>query len=68
MTIRELVDTYEKVAALKLRIQWGARAYRARETMRPIDRHSWLPGWSPKVGLSCGLKRTIPFQMEKDGE
>ena len=39
-----------------LRVDWGARADRGREGMRPPPGLAPLPGWDARVPLHSGLK------------
>jgi len=57
MTLREVVQLYEEVYAVKLNVEWGAVPYREGTVMRP-----WLPnedeildGWAPIINLQKGL-------------
>ena len=55
MTLRELVALFERTNNVKCRINWGARAYRAREVMKPTYAFRAVPGWQPAVSLQDGL-------------
>lgn len=57
--LRELVGIYEHEIGQTLNIEWGGRAYRAREVMQPWSRGVTLPGWSPRVSLREGIRRIV---------
>jgi nucleoside-diphosphate-sugar epimerase len=56
VSIRELVQLFEKAAGRPLEADWGARAYRAREVMRPPAGGETLPGWTPTIELEQGIR------------
>lgn len=47
LTLRELAAKYEQEHNVRLNIEWGARAYRVREVMKPY-KGNVLPGWEPR--------------------
>jgi len=55
LTIREVVELFERVRGVTLRVRWGARPYRARETFAAWTEGSTLPGWVPHIPLERGL-------------
>lgn len=55
--LRELVDLYQRVNGLTLKVDWGAQPYRPREVMRPWNRGKPVPGWEPAVSLEEGLRQ-----------
>jgi len=57
LPLTELVSIYEKVAGMKLPIDWGKRSYRSREVMVPWNKGRSLVGWHPKVSLAEGIRR-----------
>lgn len=57
--LREVVALYERVADIRLPVEWGARPYRSREVMRPWSWGTPVPGWRPRVGLEEGLARVL---------
>lgn len=59
INLQEIVRLYEKMAGVKLPINWGGRQYREKEIMRPWDRGEPLPGWLPKVTLADGIRSII---------
>jgi nucleoside-diphosphate-sugar epimerase len=56
LTLKELVETYQRVTEKELNIQWGGRPYRTREVMVPWSSGHRLEGWSPKVPIEIGIK------------
>lgn len=59
LPLREVADLYARTSGRKLNIKWGGRSYRPREVMRPWTGGVSLPGWTPKVPLEMGLRRTV---------
>ncbi|HZX25681.1 MAG TPA: NAD(P)-dependent oxidoreductase [Telluria sp.] len=57
LPLRELAALYARVTGLPLNIEWGGRAYRNREVMRPWTQGRPLPGWAPQVPLEEGIAR-----------
>ena len=55
LSLKELVEKYERINKCKLNINWGKRQYRAREVMSLWDKYECLPGWSQDVTLADGL-------------
>ena len=55
--LRELVEVFARVTGMAVKVEWGARPYRARETMAPWSKGVRLPGWTPKLTLEEGLRR-----------
>lgn len=56
LTLRSLVEAWSgAVGEPSLRVNWGARPYRAREVMIPPCVAPRLPGWAPAVTLAEGL-------------
>ena len=51
ISLRELAGIYENLHNVRLNINWGGRAYRKREVMRPY-RGNVLPGWKALVLLN----------------
>jgi len=60
LTLKELVESYEKVKGHDANIRWGGRSYRTREVMDPRSGVQILPGWEPKVSISEGLASLEP--------
>ena len=59
MTLRELAKVFATELSGKLKINFGALPYRERETMVPMSKGEILPGWTPKVPLREGIRRTF---------
>jgi nucleoside-diphosphate-sugar epimerase len=59
VNLRELVEIYETVTGIPLKIEWGGRPYRDREVMLPWTRGETLPGWKTEVSLQEGIKRIL---------
>jgi nucleoside-diphosphate-sugar epimerase len=57
--LKDLVKLYEQVPRSKLKIEWGARPYRAREVMVPWDKGESLPGWRPLTSLQEGIRKLL---------
>ena len=62
MTLKELVNMFEKVTGKKLNINWGKRPYRPREVMIPWEKGKAIPGWKPRVSLEEGIRKTLNEQ------
>ncbi len=56
ISLKELVATVETISNTKIRVQWGARPYRAREIFTPWTGFDKLPGWRSQIPLKSGLK------------
>jgi nucleoside-diphosphate-sugar epimerase len=59
LTLRALVARLDALTGTPCRIDWGARPYRAREVMQPWSGQPALPGWTPRISLDEGLRRTF---------
>lgn len=60
ISLRSLVEIYEKHIGKKININWGSRQYRKREVMNPWGYFKKVPGWTPVYttkffGLRNGL-------------
>jgi len=64
LSLQELVRVYEAATGERLSIQWGGRAYRAREVMIPWQFGSLLPGWSPKISFDQGLRKIFKMHSK----
>ncbi len=62
LTLKELSTLFEESTQSKLNIDWGGRAYRQREVMRPYSLGKGVPGWEQKYKLKDSIKQTL---MEK---
>jgi nucleoside-diphosphate-sugar epimerase len=56
VSLRSLVEIYERVTGQTLDIGWGGRPYRNREVMQPLSSGAVLPGWKPVVDLPEGIR------------
>lgn len=59
MTLKELSKVFIEEVGGELKINFGGSPYRERETMVPMDKGEVLPGWSPRVPLREGIRRTF---------
>ncbi|MBN1457803.1 MAG: NAD(P)-dependent oxidoreductase [Sedimentisphaerales bacterium] len=57
VSLRKVVELFEKVTGQKCPLQWGKKPYRPREIMVPWSKGKKLPGWSCKVNMEDGIKR-----------
>ncbi len=62
LTVRQLVDTFQRVCSHTLQINWGARADRTRELLQPVDSIALLPDWHPRIALQDGLAQLLEAQ------
>jgi nucleoside-diphosphate-sugar epimerase len=59
MSLREFVTMVSAVAGRPINVNWGGRPYRSREVMVPWTDYPRLPGWTPQVALSDGIRRVV---------
>lgn len=59
LSLRKLAKEYERIAGVKLNIEWGGLPYREREVMLPWNKCDNLPGWIPRVDLESGIKSMV---------
>jgi nucleoside-diphosphate-sugar epimerase len=59
LNLRDLVARFESVSGLTVDAEWGVRAARPREMMRPWMVSGPPPGWSPQVSLDAGIRALI---------
>lgn len=59
LTLRELVAKFESVSGLTVDTEWGVRALRPREMMRPWIVSDPPPGWAPVVTLEEGIRALV---------
>lgn len=64
MTLKELAKMVERIAEIKLNIQWGARPYREREVMNPAMIGMPVPGWEPVISLEEGIRSYFKLTEE----
>lgn len=55
--LREVVELFEKILGKKINLNWGGRAYKAREVMFPYEGYRRLDNWQPKVTIEEGFGR-----------
>ncbi len=58
-SLREIVRLWCELSGLQLDVEWAARPYGSRQTMRPWEGGAMLPGWTPKVMLESGIALTL---------
>jgi nucleoside-diphosphate-sugar epimerase len=56
LTLKQLVVTLSEAISTPIPVNFGAKPYRPREAMVPWTDGVSLPGWSPNVPLSDGLR------------
>lgn len=56
LSLRQVVETYQRATGYNLAISWGGRPYREREVFHPWSRGRNLPGWKATIGLEEGIK------------
>lgn len=59
MTLKQLSILFKKVTNRNLNINWGARAYRNREVMIPLESSQLVPGWEQMYTLEEAIIKTI---------
>ncbi len=59
ITLRELVERFQRATGLTLAIEWGARDARPREMLRPWMTAEPPPGWAPQIRLDDGLRALV---------
>jgi len=55
LRLRELVAQVGTILDRPVDAEFGARPYRAREVMRPVEPPATLPGWQPRITLREGV-------------
>lgn len=56
VTLRELVAAVEQAAGRPIDARWNARAASASDEVDPPSKPSWVPGWTPRMALTDGLR------------
>ena len=56
VTIRQLVEVVDEVVGSRMSVEWCVRADRPREMRTNWEFGQSLPGWSPTVNLSSGIR------------
>ena len=59
VTVRELVETFGRVAGKPIAADWGARSYRAREMLAAPTGGATLPGWKAEISLQEGIRELL---------
>ncbi len=59
LNLRDLVARFESVSGLQVDAQWGVRAARPREMLKPWMVSGPPPGWAPKVTLDEGIRALL---------
>ena len=67
ITLIELVKLIECQSKMTLNVKFGLREYRPREVFVPWNKYRDLPGWSPKIKLSDGIKSYFDEDGLNDG-
>jgi nucleoside-diphosphate-sugar epimerase len=62
LTLREIVELFEKISGRKISIEWSGRPYRSNEVMEPWA-GAILPDWSPKVPLEKGIQSFLTARV-----
>lgn len=60
-SLRDMVALFEDILGKSINVNWGARSYKEREIMRPMELYPSLPNWKAEVTLEEGLKRFHPL-------
>lgn len=58
LSLRDIVEIYQKFIGCSLKVVWGGRPYRRREVMVPWQGRT-LPGWNAAVAFEEGLRLTL---------
>ena len=66
-TLKEVIETYERILGKKLNIKWGAREKRELEITKPWEGGEALPNWKQKISLEEGFRMLVKeFKMDND--
>lgn len=58
ISLRGLVGLIEHISGQRIDVAWGAKPYRKREVMKPVEAAELsLPGWKPAIPLEHGLRQ-----------
>ena len=68
ITLKKLVELFEKISNKRLSVNWGGREYRAREIMIPWTGGHLVPGWSQKIKLIDSVKKFLENESGKLNE
>lgn len=58
VSVRELVAAVQRATGAQVPVEWGVRPDRAKEMLAPWDVAPVVPGWTAKVSLDEGIRRT----------
>jgi len=58
MSLRDIVETYQRVTGRTLSIHWGKLPYRPRQVMMPWSGKN-LPGWKAETNLESGIRKML---------
>lgn len=58
-SVRDLASVVGVSAGRPMNVDFGARQYRAREVMAPVDAADTLPGWERRVGLRSFVAASV---------
>ncbi len=61
LSLKNIVELFERCSGKKLRIKWGERPYRHREVMVPWSKGKVLPGWTPKHDICAGISELMSY-------
>lgn len=64
ISLKQVVQTFERIAGQSVPVIWGGKPYRVREVMIPWKGES-LPGWKARIDLEAGLGRILAGKTEK---
>jgi nucleoside-diphosphate-sugar epimerase len=56
MSLRDVVNVFNRVARVQASVEWGAHPYRQREVMMPWASGKSVPGWKPLISLEQGIR------------
>ena len=66
-TLKEVIETYERILGKKLNIKWGAREKRELEITLPWEGGETLPNWEQKISLEEGFRMLISDNVLSSG-
>lgn len=57
VTLKKLIEFFNRIAPKKITVNWGLKPYRKREVMKLWSDFQTLPNWEQKISLEDGLNR-----------
>lgn len=54
--LKEIINEFCRINNLSPKLNWGARPYSSQDFFTEVTVNPLLPGWSPKIALTDGLK------------